>query len=123
VAGCRVTVQTAVADVRADPVRLRQAVDNLLDNAVRYAPGSPVRVAAWQDDGAVVVSVADGGPGWPPGLQDRLFEPFVRGAREPSDGAGLGLAVVRAVAEAHGGSVRTATAPGGGAVVELVLPA
>jgi two-component system OmpR family sensor kinase len=121
-AGSPITVRAPDQQVRADPVRLRQAVDNLLDNALRYGAGSPVVLTAEVGDGEVAITVADGGPGWPASVRERVFEPFVRGAQEPVPGAGLGLAVVRAVAEAHGGRVRAGTGPAGGASVDLVLP-
>jgi signal transduction histidine kinase len=122
-AGSAITVRASDDEVRVDRVRVRQAVDNLLDNALTHAAGSPVLLTGDLRNGLVAITVADAGPGWPASVRDRAFEPFVRGASpEPARGAGLGLAVVRAVAEAHGGRVHAGTGPAGGATVELVLP-
>lgn len=124
----RVDLEAAVADGEADldPLRLRQALTNLLDNALRHTPeGGRVRVAAAREGGALLVRVTDTGPGFPPEVLERPFEPFVRadaGRDRGGDGAGLGLAIVRAVVEAHGGSVELANLGGGGAEVRLRLP-
>jgi two-component system, OmpR family, sensor kinase len=91
--------------VTADPDRLAQAVLNLVVNAVVHTPDDTrVEVSARTEPGAVVVVVEDDGPGIPRGIRDRLFEPFVRAGDAPTS-TGLGLSVVRAVAEAHGGQV------------------
>jgi heavy metal sensor kinase len=110
---------------RLDPLRVRQVLDNLLDNAIRHAPrGGLVRVRADRRDGAVRIGVEDGGDGFPPALLPRVFEPFVRGPSDDgSRGAGLGLAIVRAVAEAHGGTVRAENVQAGGARIVVTLPA
>jgi two-component system OmpR family sensor kinase len=114
-----------VAPVDAD--RLRQAVDNLLDNALRVAPsGSEIRLEAGRHNGTVEVSVADGGPGFPADFLPHAFERFHRAdtARtRQHGGAGLGLAIVKAIAQGHGGRAEAANRPGGGAVVRLLLPA
>ena len=113
--------------VRADPGRVRQAVDNLLDNAVRHAPdGSLVEVVVSAPSPVtVVIEVLDQGPGFAPDFLPHAFERFQRAqaarARD-GGGTGLGLAIVRAVADAHGGHVRAGNRPGGGAMVALVLP-
>jgi two-component system, OmpR family, sensor kinase len=114
-----------VAPVDAD--RLRQAVDNLIDNALRVAPpGSAILVGAGRRDGALEVSVSDSGPGFPADFLPRAFERFHRAdtarTRERG-GAGLGLAIVKAIAEGHGGRAEAANRPAGGAVVRLLLPA
>jgi signal transduction histidine kinase len=108
--------------VEADPLRLRQAVGNLLDNAQRH--GSPaVRVVAVVGATSVRIHVIDDGPGVPASLHDTAFDRFSRGdaAREGS-GAGLGLSIVAAIAGAHGGSAGIAEAPGGGADIWIDLP-
>ena len=94
--------------VAVDPMRVRQAISNLLDNAVRVTPAQgtvTVDVATTAD--RCVISVSDRGPGFPADVVDDAFRPFVRGSTvdRSSDGAGLGLAIVAAVAEAHGGAV------------------
>jgi two-component system OmpR family sensor kinase len=105
----------------ADPLRMRQALGNLLDNALRHG-GGDVTLTGRRLDGGVEVAVQDEGPGFGAGLGDRAFERFTRGDEaRSSEGAGLGLAIVRAIAEAHGGSAAIADGPGGTSV-RLWLP-
>ena len=110
-----------------DPDRLRQAIDNLVDNALRVVPaGSTIQVAARTVDGEVEVAVSDAGPGFPPEFLPKAFERFRRAdtARTRGHGgAGLGLAIVKAIAEGHGGRAEAVNRPAGGAVVRLILPA
>jgi two-component system OmpR family sensor kinase len=103
-AGVRLEVE-ASGLARVDPLRFRQVLDNLLDNAVRHAGADGiVRLSASVTDGILRVVVEDSGPGVAPEVAGRAFEPFARGAGEdPTSGAGLGLSIVRAIAEAHGG--------------------
>jgi heavy metal sensor kinase len=116
-------------DLRADldPVRFRQAVGNLLDNAVRQSPtGGTITVDLGAHDGSLSVEVADDGEGFPEGFASQAFEPFTRAESSRSraeGGTGLGLAIVRAVAEAHGGTAEIRNLPGGGACVTLEIPA
>ena len=95
---------------RVDPEATRQAVLNLLDNAVKYgASGKRVEVGVRRAAGAAVVWIEDGGPGVPPAERERIFEPYARLDRDRASataGSGIGLAVVRDVIEAQGGSVR-----------------
>jgi signal transduction histidine kinase len=109
-----------------DALRLRQAVDNLLHNAVRAAPaGSEVVVRDWTDGGVVFVEVSDQGSGFPEDFLPHAFERFRRadGARTRQDGgAGIGLAIVRAIAEAHGGSAEVRNQDSGGAAVRIAFP-
>ena len=115
----------ATPPARVDPVRFRQALSNLLDNAVRHtAPGGRVRLTASRVDGAVLLEVADTGPGFPAETLAHPFEPFARAStvRGREGGAGLGMAIVRAVVEAHGGSVTLDNPDGGGARVRLRFP-
>jgi two-component system, OmpR family, sensor kinase len=108
---------------RVDPLRVRQVLDNLLDNAIRHAPsGGAVRVSAGRADGTATIDVEDTGDGFPAELLAVVFLPFVRG--RPDDGAGgagLGLAIVKAVAEAHGGSAHAENLPDAGARVTVSL--
>jgi len=123
--GTRITVVARDEQVRLDPLRIRQAMHNLLDNAIRHGSGSePIVVSAQQEDGELRIAVEDGGPGFPPSLLDRAFEPFSRTSYS-ADGepSGLGLAIVRAVAEAHGGHATAANSRTGGARVTLVVKA
>jgi two-component system OmpR family sensor kinase len=113
-------------DAPIDADRLRQAADNLLDNALRVVPaGSAVCVRAQRWDQTVAVAVSDAGPGFPAEFLPHAFERFRRAdparARQHG-GAGLGLAIVEAIARGHGGRVEAANRPGGGAVVRLILP-
>ena len=106
--------------VRADAVRLRQALDNLLANATRHAPGSEILVEVAQADGWARVSVSDHGPGIPDGDRERIFLPGVRVG--VAEGSGLGLALARAIADAHGGTLTLESRPGVGATFTLALP-
>jgi signal transduction histidine kinase len=102
-AGREILVEGGDMTVRADPLRLRQALGNLVDNALRHGGGEVV-LRAVPDDGGVALEVCDGGDGFAPDLADRAFERFARGDRARTrGGSGLGLAIVRAIAEAHGG--------------------
>ena len=111
--------------VEADEALFSRAMDNLLDNARKYAGGAAVEVSARREGAEAVIAVRDHGPGFPPGDLDHVFDPFFRGetARGRASGFGLGLALARRVAEAHGGSARAQNADGGGARIEIRLPA
>jgi signal transduction histidine kinase len=118
-------VNGALPRVRGDRVRLRQIVQNLVDNAVKYSPaGAEVRVTAGTDDGHVRVAVEDAGPGIPVADQKLIFEKFgratVEGGTKP--GTGLGLFIARSIAEAHGGSLEVDSTPAEGSVFTLELP-
>jgi two-component system sensor histidine kinase KdpD len=111
--------------VRADAVLLSQVLSNLIDNAVRHAPGdSPIEIEARGKDDTVEVAVKDRGPGLGDGDPARFFESFVRGRAETdSGGVGLGLAIAKAVIDAHGGRIWARNRPGGGAEFRFTLPA
>jgi signal transduction histidine kinase len=129
-AGRGVTVAVRVPetlDVEADPDRLRQALDNLLDNATRHSPpgGVVTLTAAEPRPGVLSVQVDDQGSGFPPNFLPHAFDRFHRAddARSRDDGgSGLGLSIVRAVARAHGGEATARNRPGGGATVVIELP-
>jgi signal transduction histidine kinase len=109
--------------VRVDRRRLEQALANLVENSLRYGAGA-VRLEAAEQTGAVELRVADDGPGFPPGFAARAFERFSRGDRShETAGVGLGLAIVAAVAQAHGGTATASNRPEGGAEVTLRLSA
>jgi signal transduction histidine kinase len=126
----RVSLTVSGDDGIAAPLdvdHIRRAVDNLLDNALRFAPaGSEVRVEARQEASEVVIDVVDEGPGFPEEFLPRAFERFRRAddARTRADGgSGLGLAIVSAVVREHGGAAVAANRHEGGAAVSLRLPA
>lgn len=103
------------AAVRGDATRLRQVIANLVANALRHGIRAVVEVG--EEDGRVVVSVTDDGPGVDPGI-----DPFARGA-SGAGSSGYGLWLARAIAEAHGGTLEVVDAPGRGARLRLSLPA
>ena len=105
------------------PRLLRRLVRNLLENARRYGDGT-ARVSVSREGAHAVLRVSDRGPGVPPAERERIFEPFYRlpGASEREGGVGLGLALVRSIAQRHGGDVHCGDAPGGGAQFTVRLP-
>jgi signal transduction histidine kinase len=107
--------------LQADAVRLRQALDNLIQNAAVHSPAAVITVRRRTETGSLLISVSDDGPGIDPAEQERIFEPGSRLDRV-RPGSGLGLAVVRAVAEAHGGRVDVVSTVGEGATFTIVLP-
>jgi signal transduction histidine kinase len=110
--------------VSADRPRLEQVVANLLDNAVKYTPpGGRVQLEVVRGDGVALLRVRDTGPGIPPADVPRIWDRLFRGdASRTERGLGLGLSVVKAVVEAHGGSVDVRTEPGRGATFTVSLP-
>jgi two-component system phosphate regulon sensor histidine kinase PhoR len=121
----RADVSGSLPTVRGDAKRLRQVLGNLIDNAVKYSPaGGEVRVAAHAEDGRVLVSVSDRGPGIAVADQELVFEKFGRatdgGNTKP--GTGLGLFIARSIAEEHGGAIGIDSMPDQGAVFTLSLP-
>jgi len=105
-----------------DPLRLRQALGNLVDNALRHG-GGEIALGAREHEGELEIEVADEGAGFPADVAPRAFERFARDERTSTrGGAGLGLAIVRAIAEAHGGSVAIAVGDRRGAAVRLRFP-
>jgi signal transduction histidine kinase len=102
-AGRTIAVEDGDVTLHGDPLRLRQALGNLVDNALRHGAGEIV-MRAVSNDGGVSLEVSDGGPGFGPDIAGRAFERFARGDRARTrGGTGLGLAIVHAIAEAHGG--------------------
>jgi signal transduction histidine kinase len=111
------------ATVQGDRDRLALAIDALVENAVKHtSPEQAIELSSRDQDGMVVIAVADGGTGIDAGEVSRLFERFSRGGSGEGGGSGLGLAIVAAIVGAHGGSARASRRPGGGSVFELRLP-
>jgi two-component system sensor histidine kinase KdpD len=110
--------------VRVDATLIEQVFSNLIENAAKYTPaGTAITLRAERADGELTVSVEDAGPGLPPGDPERLFAKFQRGATEGAiGGAGLGLAICRAVVNLHGGRIWAENLRGGGAAFRLTLP-
>ncbi|MGA5304466.1 sensor histidine kinase [Nucisporomicrobium flavum] len=112
---------------RADPIRLRQAIGNLVANAIRHTPpGGSVTLSARTQGSDLVIDVADTGSGIPADQQDLIFERFWRAEKSRSrqtGGSGLGLAIVRKLIEAHGGTAAVTSTPGRGSTFTLRLPA
>jgi two-component system phosphate regulon sensor histidine kinase PhoR len=116
--------------VQGDPAKLHDALRNLVENATNYAPeGGRIELASRRDGPAILLTVADNGPGIPEQDLARVFERFYRvdkarsrGTRDPG-GTGLGLAIVRHLVELHGGRVHAANRPHGGAIFTVELPA
>jgi signal transduction histidine kinase len=122
-AGLKVALESDAAELRArfDPRLLGRAVRNLLENAVRAsAGGGEVLVRLGAEDGTVTISVLDSGPGVPPELLGRIFDPYFS---THDTGTGLGLPIARRVAEEHGGSISARNRPGGGLEVTIRIPA
>jgi len=123
----RLTVSAeAPATIDTDPLRLHQIVDNLLANALKYSSHDhPVSLSVAADGDAVVLEVTDRGPGIPPEELPRIFEPYYRtaGGRAAADGAGLGLAITRRLAEALDGHLTATSAVGEGSTFRVRLPA
>jgi len=122
---CRVESPLGL-NANLDPDRIGQAVDNLVDNALRFAPaGTDIVASAHAEGNDLVIEVADNGPGFAPDFLPHAFERFRRpdASRSRRDGgAGLGLAIVKAIAAAHGGVATATNLPGSGACVRLELP-
>jgi two-component system sensor histidine kinase KdpD len=110
--------------VRFDAVLIERVLCNLLENAGKYTPpGSTVSLSAQLHGVWLNMLVEDNGPGLPPGQEEAIFEKFTRGERESAKpGVGLGLAICRAIVEAHGGAVRASNRPQGGAMFVFTLP-
>jgi signal transduction histidine kinase len=118
----RLEATAGLPQAAADPDRLRQVIENLVDNAVRHSPrGGTIEVRLEADDGRLTVAVADEGPGIPPAEHERVFERFYRGT-SASPGLGLGLYLARELVDAMGGRIRVESEPGAGATFTVELP-
>ena len=118
-----VTVVAADDLAHVDPILFEQLLINLVENAAKHTPSAcPIEVRASRDGTAAIVEVLDRGPGLPPGPPQQVFEKYFRGCGKRDGGVGLGLAVCRAVALAHGGTIEAAPRAGGGASFRVRLP-
>ena len=116
-------VQCQTAEVQGDTTALRAMLDNLIDNALRYAtPGARVDVELTAAGGFAHCIVSDNGPGIPEGQRERAMERFVRLNTGQGSGSGLGLAIVKSIVVAHDGQVALRETPGGGLTVTVDLP-
>jgi two-component system sensor histidine kinase KdpD len=120
------TIASDIPLVSFDGLLLEQVLVNLIDNAAQYSPpGTPIDISAWHDNSAVFVQVADRGPGLVAEEVERVFEKFYRGPQATaatSRGAGLGLAICRAIMQAHGGRIWAENRAGRGACFSCSLP-
>lgn len=114
----------ALPIVQIDAVLIERVLCNLIENAVKYTPaGSTITVSAAIEGDSMRLAVSDNGPGIAAGREEAIFEKFFRGERESAiPGVGLGLAICRAIAEAHGGSIVAGRAPEGGAAFLVMIP-
>jgi two-component system phosphate regulon sensor histidine kinase PhoR len=124
--GVTLTKELPDLTVRADATRLEQVLSNLVDNAIKYGrKDGRVRVGAQVEQGCVMLSVADDGPGLPAEALERVFERFYRvdkGRSRDQGGTGLGLAIVKHIVQSHGGKVWAKSQPGRGATFYFTLP-
>ena len=111
--------------LRANPIRIRQMIDNLVGNAIKYTPdGGSVKVSMSMQESQIILRVADSGPGIPPDEQSRIFEKFFRASNRPQtvEGTGLGLAIVKSIVESHQGRVWVESKVGVGSTFIVLLP-
>lgn len=115
-----------LAPLRANPIRIRQMIDNLVGNAIKYTPsGGSVHVGISMQENQIILRVSDSGPGIPPEEQNHVFEKFFRASNRPQDveGSGLGLAIVKSIVESHQGRVWVESKLGEGSAFIVLLPA
>ncbi|MEW6404029.1 MAG: ATP-binding protein [Chloroflexota bacterium] len=119
-------IASSLPSLRANPIRIRQMMDNLVGNAIKYTPAAGnIRVCLSTEDHQVILEVADSGPGIPAGEQSKVFEKFYRASNAPEDvsGSGLGLAIVKSIVDSHQGRVWVVSTIGKGSSFFVVLPA
>jgi len=119
-----VRVKSPIKTIQADPKRLIQIFENLIGNAIKYAPGSPIHLSINGTETGVRIRVRDEGPGIPEKFADRIFERFFRipDLRPDIHGSGLGLFICKQIVQAHSGEIRMTSKVGEGTTFEIVLP-
>ena len=124
-----IQIQTEISGslkpLRANPIRIRQMIDNLLGNAIKYTPeGGIVKVGMAMQENQLVLRIQDSGPGIPADEQSRVFEKFFRASNRPEgvEGSGLGLAIVKSVVDSHQGRVWVESKLGFGSAFVVLLP-
>jgi two-component system phosphate regulon sensor histidine kinase PhoR len=111
--------------MRGNPIRLRQLLDNLIGNAIKYTPeGGKIRIEVEMQNDQIILRIEDSGPGIPPADQPHIFEKFYRASNVPKGvgGSGLGLAIVKSIVENHHGRIWVESAMGQGSSFTVVLP-
>jgi signal transduction histidine kinase len=119
-------IDEELPEVRGNPVRLRQLMDNLLSNAAKYSPvGSTIGISLHSEDNQIILRVADEGVGIPQSERERIFEKFYRASNVPEEvgGSGLGLAIVKSIVDLHQGRIWVESTKGKGSTFFVVLPA
>jgi len=125
----RLTVRTdlgaSLPAIRANPIRLRQVMDNVVGNAIKYSfPDGEIDISIQAEGDQLILKVTDRGPGIPIGDQPRIFDKFYRGSNVNShvEGSGLGLAIVKTIVESHQGRIWVESTEGNGSSFSIVLP-
>ncbi len=118
-------ISSNLPPLRADPIRIRQMLDNLIGNAIKYTPkGGTIRINIHTEDHQLIFEINDTGTGIPLDEQPHIFEKFYRGSNTSDEprGSGLGLAIVKSIVESHQGRVWVESALGKGSTFTVVLP-
>jgi two-component system sensor histidine kinase KdpD len=120
----KVALPSELPLLRVDPALFERVLCNLLENAAKYTPpGTPIEIGATADDERIRIVVDDHGPGLPKNREESIFQMFERGRKESATpGVGLGLAICRAIVDAHRGTISGETRRGGGARFTIELP-
>ncbi len=116
---------TDIPQMRGNPIRLRQMLDNLIGNAIKYTPeGGEITIDVEAQNEQVILRISDTGPGIPPADQPHIFEKFYRASNVPKGvgGSGLGLAIVKSIVDNHQGRIWVESLLGKGSAFTVVLP-